>query len=321
MRLDISRFAKIVTRSAAHAAFSLVEIVIAMAILAFLTLFAARSLENAINSKARTQTRLDRQSGLQNALDIMADDISKAFNYRSIQIALHNQAQKTRQSRDQKARQKQKTGAKTGGKNQGNKGKPNRDPNSETPEETPEDKDPKRDLAQAEPPPPPREYPLKKDKVVTRFMGEVDQLNFSSLSYMRSQHNEAAGDQAEIGYFLRECKGRFKKTESNQCLWRRMSPYMDDDITQGGTAAVLLENVAGLEFKYLARNSSNSIAWADTWNSETADGSCPDTQRFPTAVSIRLEQSIAGTEQTTSMHKAVQLRSPNNKACNTSEGS
>lgn len=329
----------------ASAAFTLLEVMIALAILAFLTLFVSRSLQSALLSKTRTERRLDRHSGLKNALDIMAYDISHAFNYRSIQIELHNKAQKARQERDRKnARKKKKLDPKKRNP-QGQNGQKNPAPNEDEGAADGPDADASREPDQAQEPGAQepeaqesspsdpdklaRQYPLKKDNIVTRFIGTSDTLNFSSLSYMRSQTNEAAGDQAEIGYFLRECKGRFDKTQTSSCLWRRMSPYLDDDITQGGSETVLLENIESLELKYLGP-SNGKPTWVENWNSEeknSAGGlsdtfSCGPSQNFPQAVALRLEQNLPQLDQTESMHQVVQLRFTNNKVCkNNAQGS
>ena len=79
--------------------FTLLEVLISITILSFLSLLTARSIKEATRSKTRVQNQIDRSSLVYDAVNIMARDIQLAFNYRDINIQLYNAAQQVRQQR------------------------------------------------------------------------------------------------------------------------------------------------------------------------------------------------------------------------------
>ncbi|NJL25449.1 MAG: type II secretion system protein [Calothrix sp. SM1_5_4] len=82
--------------------FTLIEVVIAMMILTFLSLFTMQAVQNAIKTKAKVQKEIDKTSTLRDALRIMERDINMAFNYRDINIKLYNQAMDEKKKAGQK---------------------------------------------------------------------------------------------------------------------------------------------------------------------------------------------------------------------------
>ena len=79
--------------------FTLIEIIIAMFILAFLSVFTVQAIQNALKTKTKIQGEIDRNSTLRDALRIMERDINMAFNYHDAYIQLYNQAQDERKKR------------------------------------------------------------------------------------------------------------------------------------------------------------------------------------------------------------------------------
>lgn len=65
--------------------FTLLEVVLVMGILAFLTINIAINLQNAFTARSRIQTKLEDFSKLRDGLRIMEKDINLAFHYRDIE--------------------------------------------------------------------------------------------------------------------------------------------------------------------------------------------------------------------------------------------
>src|SRR6185437_10499431 len=81
--------------------FTLIEVMIAMVLMAFLTIFTARSIHNALHSKARIEHDLDKYSTLRDALKVMERDINNAFHYQDFNAQLFNMALKARATNTQ----------------------------------------------------------------------------------------------------------------------------------------------------------------------------------------------------------------------------
>jgi len=275
------------------AGFTLLEIVIAVSIMAFVSIFTARMIQQGLQARSKIQGQIDRSGTLHSALQLMTRDIEMAFNYRDFNVELYNEAQKQRRKRQAKP------------------------PPPGTPPGTPGSPPP------PPPPPPPggvtptdndalaKEFPYKENKVYTRFLGDEEKLNFTSLNNFRAARNIKQSDQAEIGYYLENCNSRIKKDSSSRCLWRRTASIIDDDVSEGGKAQVLIENVKELKFRYIGQGSDDE--WVNTWKS---DGSLNDRDgRFPTAVEISLTIYDRRTDppKEIAMTVVAALRFPNNK--------
>ncbi|MEQ1665858.1 MAG: type II secretion system protein GspJ, partial [Bdellovibrionales bacterium] len=214
-----------------------------------------------IKARRKIQEQLDRSSALQSVLNLMSKDIAQAFNYRDVNTEVFNEAQNIRREKAFKAKS---------GQGQSN---PN-DPNPATGQLTPEEE---------------KKYQLKEVKLFSRFIGESDKLNFTTLNNMRLKENQEVSDQAEVGYDLSNCskpkrKNSKESASSSLCLFRRLSPYIDDKIKEGGNRSVLLENVKSLKFRYLGEG--HLEIWNDSWSS--TDGEEIMKNKFPLAIEITL---------------------------------
>jgi len=110
----------------------------------------------------------------------------------------------------------------------------------------------------------------------TLFDGRKDQLVFTSLSHRNYYKNRKETDQAEISYFLQPRKGREFPT-----LMKRESAMIDDDVYQGGSVYMLLDDVKSMTLNYWDEKAGK---WLDDWNSDS--GATRD--RFPLAVKLSL---------------------------------
>ncbi|OFZ12794.1 MAG: hypothetical protein A2Z20_07070 [Bdellovibrionales bacterium RBG_16_40_8] len=246
--------------------FTLIEVIIAVTILAFITLFTGRMIQQGVKARVKIQGELDRTSRLSAALRLMDQDIALAFHYHNINIELYNAAQQQRK--------KNKEATKS----------------SENPDE----------------------FKLKEEKTYTRFIGEADNINFTSLNNFRSVRNLQQSDQIEVGYYLENCSRNVKnKNTTSQCLWRRVSPFIDDNINEGGKSSAILENVKNLKFRYLGPGHENE--WIETWNSETGEEVMKN--KFPDAVEITLVtlDTKFSPPKETAMTVVAAIRFPNNK--------
>ncbi len=275
--------------------FTLLEVVIAVTLMAFLSYFTAQAIQRALKAKTKIQSDIDRNVALREALNFMVRDIQLAFNYRDVSIELFNAAQK---QNVQAPRQTQTP-------NQGGAPQP--------PVETPRQRQQQAAAAAANAP------EQKEDKLVTQFIGDEKKIDFASLSRIRSQQDEAVSNQSEVGYYLDDCTSRKDRKRRLKCLWRRSSPYIDEEPTEGGSAAVLLENVASLSFRYLGPEHEEE--WVRAWRS---DGQLEEVMKgqFPYAVEITLEvfDDRFKPPHTLAMTRTAEIRFPNDKKKEQSNG-
>ena len=257
-------------------AFTLLEVIISVAILAFISVFTATSIQNAIKYKAKTINKIEESSQVQDALKIMAEDIRLAFNHKDINIELFNLAQDERKKRAEKKKNKKEN--KNKDSKEGNTAETgDSDKNKETqpdPQEVAGD-DKKQKV-----------YEKKEEKRFTHFLGKNERLDFTCTCNTRSLENAPFSNLAEVGYFIEDCRGRLDKRKRSSCLWRRLSPIIDDELDDGGTKRVLLENLESLKFRYIGPESEED--WRRTWMTDE-NGDAITKNIFPYAVEITIE--------------------------------
>lgn len=267
--------------------FTLLEVIIAMGIMAFLSLFTVQAIQRALATKAKVQKDIDKQSTLRDALRIMERDINMAFHYNDTSLDLYNQAQ------DIRKKIKQGGGLSGGGGISG--GLP---PPIPTAGAVPDD---------------PNEYAHKQpSKIKTEFNGDAETLDFTSLSNVRMMENSPTSSQAEIGYKIKSCRRRTTQEQSSKCLWRRISNYIHEDITKEGQETVLLENITEFKLRYLGPGKEGE--WITAWKTgEGADDTTRD--KFPYAVEITIEMKDPNPDakdKTLRMTTVASIRNPNN---------
>ncbi|MCB0384478.1 MAG: hypothetical protein KDD43_03725 [Bdellovibrionales bacterium] len=281
---------------------TLLEVVIATAILAILSIYTAESVQNAVKSKVKVEREVDRVTGVRDVLRIMERDINMAFHYRDINIDLYNLAEKERIDRLNK-------GTDTTKKDE------NKKPDEEKTEEEKKKEEEEKKKAEEkanQPKEPAKEFKPKEQKILTHFIGQEDELNFTTLNNSRIRADDKSSDQAEVGYFLKDCRSRFNKKKKSKCLWRRVDPIIDDDVTKGGTETVLLEHVQRFELRYLGPGKEEE--WIKQWKTDKG-GDANSQGKFPYAVEITLEyhNKEVETEKPVGMTLVASLRFPNNR--------
>lgn len=241
---------------------TLLEVMISLAILSFLAIYTGSAIRNALSSKTRIQKNIDIQASLRDALQVMERDINLAFQFRDPNTTLYNEAVEEREKRLQKEQQDQS-------KN-GDKKKP-----------------PSATVAPGFGQATPQFEKIEKKpiKILTHFVGEKEEISFTSLSNVRMRADDKTSSIAEIGYYLKNCRRRTSQQKSSSCLWRRVSPIIGTDVTKGGSETVLLENVESFELRYLGPGRTEE--WIDFWASNER-GDDTTKFKFPYAVEITL---------------------------------
>ena len=206
--------------------FTLIEIMVAMAILAGLSILIAQTLKTSFDSRTKIQADLSRESVVYDALRIMQMDVSGAFHYRDF-------------------------AAETA---------PSPPPNAQpTPSATPTD--------------------------FTAFVGEKESLYFTVFNHPRTLKDAPESDQAKVGYYLKDCASIGSKNEKSKCLYRAVSPVLDNDVTKIEDGVVLVEHVDEFKLRYLGPGHDDFV---ESW--KTGDKATEEATRhsFPYAVEITL---------------------------------
>lgn len=252
--------------------FTLLEILIAITILATIMAFTAQSVIRSSRDKIRLQGEIDRDSKLTNALRLIERDINMAFHHRHTISEIEKDIKKASA--------------------QPQPNNPSAPPPSPPPGTNPTTPQPF-DFE-------PREYPQQ-----TKFMGTDTSLNFTSLSHVRTIENSPESDQQEVGYYLESCND--DDGNSTQCLWRRSTAYIDDDITRGGGASLLLTGVKTLKLRYYG---PGKLDWVSAWRTDEG-GDAATKDKFPLAVEITLV--IEEKQKEASLSTVIPILFPNNQ--------
>ncbi len=208
-----------------HAGFTLLEVMVALAIMAILSLLTTQAIRSGISNKNLVTSEIDRESRLNDALRIMRADIAAAFHYQDIHCKLTN------------AIQAQPTPGAAGGP-------PRSSPGAAWGVEP-----------TATPKPCPPNY--------TGFIGNPDSLFFTTLSNVRTIRDEQTSDQAKVGYYVKSCRLPGPRgLITSQCLFRASSPILDDELDKPGPETMLLENVEEFKLRYLGPEHQDYV---DTW--------------------------------------------------------
>ncbi|HVK62304.1 MAG TPA: prepilin-type N-terminal cleavage/methylation domain-containing protein, partial [Bdellovibrionales bacterium] len=210
--------------------FTLIEVIVALVILAMLSLLTAQAIQTAIQNRSFITADIERDAELSDAMRIIRNDVNSAFHHRDIFIALENEAIKPKKKDDKKPKDENKDGFDD---ETGEKIPP------ENPEQPPANPDEQKD-------PGPQPSPRPSPPVVTGFIGDASSMYFTTLSNVRTLKDSKESDQAKIGYFVKPCRSRDpgKNTRSEgKCLYRSISPMLDKEIDKPGEETVLLENV------------------------------------------------------------------------------
>lgn len=251
-----------ITRS--QRGFTLIEIMIAMAILAVISILSAQTMKAGITDREAISTEISADSKVADAMRIIRNDINSAYHYRDIFITIENNAAKP----DPKP----------------TPGKPGDQTQTQTQPQTPQAPENPQTAAEAQATP--RPTPPE----VTGFIGEAESVYLTTLSNERTMQDSQVSDQAKIGYYVKSCRARSgNKTVEDKCLYRSLSPYLDEDIDKPGDETVLLEHVSQFKLRYLGpgKGTSTDLEYVDLWKTGKA-GDDLTKENFPYAVEVTI---------------------------------
>ena len=250
--------------------FTLIEIMIAISIMAGLTILTAQSIQSALRTSKKYRRQIDEAAEIRDVLRIIEKDINLAFHYRDV----HSEMLEAIEKENKKSNKN--TGANTQQNSEGKKEVPN----------------------------------------YTEFKGDGNSIHFTSLNNVRTVLDSKESDQAEIGYFLKTCNSRGNNKKTSTCLWRRLSPILDDKVDEGGRSIVLIENVKQFSLRYMGESSEEAAEpeWVVSWLSGK-DGDETTKDKFPVAVEINLSinRQLGNKTVTQKMSSIAAVRFPNNK--------
>lgn len=266
-----------------QAGFTLMELVIVMGLLAFLTINIAVNVNNAFKARARIQIKLEDFSQMRDSLKILERDFNLAFHYRDIEEEFREALTKAQTPAGTA------TAPGTGGPVP---------PGFQQPPATP---------AVATDP---REIERKQNRIdpTTHFVGAEDKVDFVTSNTGRMSHGEAKADFAEVGYALKSCR-RPGAEKSSNCLVRRESPLVEGKVTEGGTETVLLEDVSEFRLRYFGQGKQD---WNTDWNSEANEAATRNAYPQAIEISLGIERGESGKTRKVSMQIVAGVRFPNN---------
>ena len=274
-----------------RAGFTLLEMMIAITILAVLTVLTSTSIRSAILSQAKFELQIEQDQQVREALKVMEKDINLAFHHRDTFTTMYNQINQ----------ELNKPAGSAPGSTPGNaitQTPPpfGGGPNGSIPGATPK----------------PKEVP----KELTAFIGAEKSVYFTSLSNVRVQRDEQASDQAKIGYFLKSCKSldRRGKSTSSECLWRRVSPTLDDHLElpdANARESVIIENVVDFKLKYFGPAHDE---WQETWKTTDSDAGMKDNFPFAVEIFLKVHNKNNIKAKPVEMRLIASIHFPNNEA-------
>lgn len=255
--------------------FTLLEIMIAIAILSGLALMTAEAIQNALANRSKFSKQIKDDALVRDVLRVIERDVALAFHHRDISTTMLNEIEQERLK-------------KAGGQNL-----------------TPDQLQQLQNSGQV------KQVP----KNFTAFFGEEDSLHFTTLANVRTYQNSPESEQSEVGYSVRACRSRKPKAgrreaTSSRCLFRRITPYLDDDVTKGGAEIVLVENVKEFKLRYFGPERDD---WVPIWKTGR-DGDAISKENFPLAVEVTLtvQDESDPKSKPVSMLLVAPVRFPNN---------
>lgn len=262
----------------AQRGFTLIEVLLAMTILAFITLMVTQGIRRGADFKSKNQRNIDQRALLNSAMRIIERDINMAFHYQDITKEVLQEVKKAGQATPPPQQQQDPT-----------------KPNPTQPPANPNGVEQK----------PKYEFKIREIPNYTNFLGEKDSLNFTNLNGTPTAGEQLAGDQQEVGYFVKSCKS-LATGNSTQCLWRRTASYVDEKIDEGGEDIVILEGVKRFTLRYFGKQKED---WVERWRTDE-QGDDLTKGNFPEAVEVTL--TIEKEKRELSAIRVIPLRFPNN---------
>jgi prepilin-type N-terminal cleavage/methylation domain-containing protein len=281
--------------------FTLIEVTIALTIMAVLTVLSSQSIQQGIKAKAKIQDQIDDMSKVRDSLRVMERDINLAYHYRDIEMEFFAEVS---------CRSKAATAS-----------QPGQAPPPPPPPGATNSSQVSSACLEAFPNDPriQEKYKNRKDPT-TQFIGKSESLDFVSMNAGRISETQVMADFAKIGYSLRSCK-KMDGTDAGQCLIRRFSALVEGDVTKGGEETVLVENVTEFKLRYFGKGKQD---WNSDWSSQGGDamtkGNFPQAVEITLSIEVPKESGRTTKTKKISMQLVAPIRFPNNKDKGNSSG-
>jgi prepilin-type N-terminal cleavage/methylation domain-containing protein len=262
-------------------AFTLIEVVLAVAILASLSITIASSISQALKAKKKIQAEVTDVSSLRDTMKVLRADIHQAYNHVDFEKEISDQVNKPNPQQNVTA---------------GPSSRQQQGPLSPTK---------------------PREN--KREDPRTEFWGTENKLNFITMNNGRMTASDLQADFVEVGYELKACRNLSKPEQNSQCLYRRIQKILDKDIEKGGLETVILENITEFNLRYLVEGKEDWIKeWKSSGGLTNAQSTSTGRSIFPDAVEVTLaieREFDSGTgpkKKKYSLQYVIPLHFPNN---------
>ena len=284
--------------------FTLIEVVLAMTIMAFLTVMVSQAMRRSAEFKTKVQKNIDQRSMISSAMRIIERDINLAFHYQDVNTEVLKEIDKKKKAGGSTNGNNSNNAANGNNTNAGNNTNVGNNNNSNAGNNTNAGNNANRGnngAGQGY-----QNFKIREIKNHTAFKGSKDALHFTNINNITVQPGERVSDQQEVGYFIKNCKSLMNPDVSTKCLWRRTTPYLDDKVDEGGTESVLIEGVTKFELRYFGKEKED---WVDNWDSTTESDDAIK-NKFPSAVEVTL--TVEQNKKEISAIRVVALRFPNN---------
>ena len=270
--------------------FSLLEVVLAISILSTLAVLSTQAISRALNARTKIQAEVDDVSALRDSMRLIRTDLNLAYHHRDFEQEIIDLVNKP--------------STKAGGTPPTGSPPPPPDPSAgSAADSNPSTGKKKREAQRMDP--------------STHFVGDNEQLNFVTMNNGRMLASSPQADFIEVGYALKDCKNLTTGAPS-KCLFRRTQTILDDDVTQGGNEAVMLENVTEFKLRYWGADKTD---WLNNWKStkESLDDSTKNRYPDSVEVSLSIERAFAQKKRTYALQFIVPIHFPNNPDKNSSK--
>jgi len=287
--------------------FTLLELLIAISILAALMLYSNQSIQNGMRAKVRIQEQTDLNSSVRDALRVMEKDINLAMHYRDLESEFKQAVQKSSSATPTPNPIQGTAGGAASGAGSGG---------SATSTTTQQQAQAQQALQQA------MQVWMAKDPrrvdPTTDFVGASDELHFITMNAPKLSEDSAQADFVKVGYYLADCKKPGDTGHTSKCLFRSSDSLAEGDVTKNGASVVLLEHVKEFKLRYINVNKQD---WVGDWSSKSADAGMK--LNFPDSVeiSLKIETGEGDKKKTVGMRLVAPIRFPNNaQAANNANG-
>lgn len=257
--------------------FTLLEILIVLTLLSFLTINVAIAVRNGFKARAKIQEQVKDMSQVRDSLRVIERDFNQAFHYRDLEEEFRSEVRKQSMTPAQKAQADQYAA---------------QFPGQQPPSTDPKEEDRKRN---------------RKDPT-THFVGHAGTVDFATLNAGRMASDQKQADFIKVGYSIKSCRD-FTNDQSTQCLVRRESPLVEGDITKGGIEVVLLRDVTEFKLRYYGKGKQE---WNSDWDSIQGDAITKNAYPMAIEISLTVERGEKDKKKKISMQTVAAVRFTNN---------